>query len=464
MDIPFLIILVVYLAVMLLISILDLKNTRDFRHFAVAGKDQGTLSVSMTLLATVLGASTTIGITDTVYNIGFPGIWWLAFGALGLLLQSLILSKKVRTLNADTLPHLARIVAGPAAEVLLASIILISWVGVVAGQIVAMNSLVTFATGTTSKWLLFAIALIVILYTVLGGQMSVVKTDRIQLVIILAGVVFTFFWLFGGESGSFGEALSHAELVNDSYPPTNLFTQLFVIGGVYFLGPDILSRNFLSRDTRTAGRSAAIAAGVLILFAFLITMIGMWARLHIAPEDLGGQKTLMYVIGGLPRWLKIVMSLGLLSAILSSTDTCIINAATIGVRDILRKEKVAYVRIGVILIGLAATAIALFGSGNIISILSGAYSIYTPGVIFPLLTAILCYGKYDLRRGVWLGAVITGGVFGILSTFCSGWLAGLGVPGAILSNLTLIGMGLSLVISLLSVRWKERSKAEKSEV
>ena len=89
MDKTFLTIaLIVYLVVLIVIGIIDIKKTKDFSNFAVAGKKQTSFVVILSLLATIIGASTTMGITTTVYNIGFPGIWWLLFGAIGLFLQS----------------------------------------------------------------------------------------------------------------------------------------------------------------------------------------------------------------------------------------------------------------------------------------------------------------------------------------------------------------------------------------
>ena len=96
MNYPVLAAIIIFLAVFVVISFLDFKKIKSFNEYSVAGRNQSTFAVTMTLLATVLGASTTIGIADTVYQIGFPGIWWLIFGAVGLFLQSIIISEKVR--------------------------------------------------------------------------------------------------------------------------------------------------------------------------------------------------------------------------------------------------------------------------------------------------------------------------------------------------------------------------------
>ena len=437
MKLALLIVMGIYMAAMVVMGILDYRKTKGFTEYAVAGKRRGTLTVSMTLLATVLGASATIGITDTVYTIGFPGIWWLLFGALGLILQAFLLSERVRSVNADTLPHLAEILVGKAASKLLAGLIVISWIGVIAGQLVAIHSLVAFATGNSSKVLMIIISLIVIFYTALGGQMSVVKTDRLQLVLILLGLVACCIYLYVSTDGATAAAADQVELLNSSYGGMDLFTNFFIIGGVYFLGPDILSRNFLSRDKKTAKRGALCGGLALALVALVIALIGIWARSFLTTADIGDQKVLMAV------------------TILSSTDTCIVNAATILSRDILGRKRVAVVRAAVIGLGVVSLLVAVLGSGNIISILTGAYSIYTPGVIFPLLIAILAYRKRPIRKGVWLAAVITGGCFGLAGTFLGDWLADIGLPAGVVSHLSLIGMGVSLIMSLFSVKWRD---------
>lgn len=457
MNSIFSIALLFYLIIFIVIGILDIRNIRSFTDYSVAGKKQNSLTVVMTLLATVVGASTTIGITTTVYNIGFPGIWWLAFGAIGLILQSVFLSEKVRDIGADTLPDLAGRIAGRPAEIIISLIIVISWIGVIAGQLVAMNSLITFALGHSSTSVFVITSIIVIAYTAIGGQMSVVKTDKVQLLIILIGVTACMFYLYITHADNNAAIMSKIELLNSDYGVPNLFTQLFVIGGVYFLGPDIMSRNFIAKDGRAARNAARTAGIVLFAFSVIITLIGMWIRFNVTPEEMGDMGALMYAVSIMPGWAAILLVFGLLSAILSSTDTCIINASTIFVKDILKKESVAGVRITVIVTGLMALMLAVFGQGDIMSLLTGAYSIYTPGVIFPLMIAVFAYNKRRLDLRIWIAAVVAGGIFGILGTYFGTALTGIGVPEGIMNYLTLIGMGISLALSLLSVKRKEEA-------
>ncbi len=463
MNYVFLIALGIYLLIFLIISLLDMKGIKTFTDYAVAGRVQGSFAVTMTLLATVVGASTTIGICDTVYSIGFPGIWWLAFGAIGLILQSVFISGKVRATEADTLPDLAKITVGRGAELIIALIIVISWIGVIAGQLVAMNSLISFATGRSDTWLFVIVSAVVIIYTLIGGQSSVVKTDKLQFIIIIVSTVLCCAYLYLVKGDATGNVATNIELLNDNYTTRNLLTQFFVIGGVYFLGPDIISRNFISRDENTAKKSALIAGIGLFGFSLVITLIGMWIRYNVTPDQLADSKALMYIAGVLPKYISIPLIFGLLSAILSSTDTCIINASSIFVKDIMKRESVRGIRITVAVIGAIAIVLAVSGRGDIMSLLTGAYSVYTPGVIFPLLVAILSYRKNGVRPALWISAVIVGGLFGITGTYFGNLLAKLALPQMIIDNLTLIGMLLSLLLSLISVKWSSQNKMSSEE-
>ncbi len=442
----FIVVLGIYMLIFLAIGIRDIKSVKGIGDYAVAGKRQGSVTVTMTLLATALGASTTIGIADTIYSIGFPGIWWLAFGAVGLVLQSVFLSERVRETGADTLPQLAEITVGRAAGWLLALVIVISWIGVIAGQFAAINSIITFATGGGDDRLFMIVAAIAIIYTVVGGQISVVKTDKIQLIMIIAALTAGFIYLYFVKGGNTAQVMGNIELCNDNYRPINLFTQFFVIGGVYFLGPDIISRNFLSGNEKAAKRSALAAGLALFGFSIIITFIGMWVRYNVTADQLGDSKALMYVINILPPYIGILLALGLLSAVLSSADTCLVNASSIFVKDILKKDSVAATRVTAAVIGVIAALLAIGGRGDIMALLTGAYSIYTPGVIFPLTVAIFAYGRFDIKKPLWLAAVVLGGIVGAAGSYLTDI-----IPAAIQPYTVLIGMGISLVLSLLSV-------------
>ncbi|MDO5128249.1 MAG: sodium:solute symporter family protein [Eubacteriales bacterium] len=430
---------VIYVGILLVIGIMDCFKVKNFDDFAVAGKRQSLVLVLLSLMATMVGASATIGIMGRVSSLGFPAFWWLAVGSVGLFLQSVFLSERIREYDADTLPDLVGKLVGKGGASIVAIIIVISWPGIVASQIVAMSSILAFVTGkANNKTLMLIVAIAVILYTIVGGQLSVIKTDALQFIIITVAFVATFIYLFFFAKGDTKVVTDNICLFNDKYTVKDLLIQLFIVGGTYLLGPDVISRNLVAKDGKTAKKSARIASAFLLLFSIMIVMIGMWILGNVS--ELDGQNPLLYIISDvLPMPIGVLMAVGLLSTLLSTADTCLVNLASILEHDVLKRNKVGELRVLAGIIGAVAVVIAFY-KGDIIAQLTGAYSVYAPGIVCPLFVALLTAKKKKLYIPLWILAVVCGGLCGALNTYV--WKD--------LSYLPITGMGISLVLAVLS--------------
>lgn len=405
-------------------------RTASFADFVVAGQRCGPLAVFLTLLATIFGASATLGVAARAETIGFPAVWWLLSGAVGLALQGFFLSARIRESGARTLPELARLKAGPSAQRLVAAIIAISWPGVIGAQLMAFAGLWCAISGTTGAAVpTIACAATVALYTLAGGQRAVVKTDAPQMLVLAAGFGGLFLWMLSGRCGGSPVPAGSIRLFSPEFTPREAILSLLAVGGAYFLGPDIASRSLVARDGRTARLAALAASPALLLFGVGIALAGMWAAAN-AP---GAGNPILRIAAKLPPALRLCLSAGLFCAVLSSADTCLVNAAAIVAGDIAGARSIRATRIAVATLSVAATALALAG-GDIIGVLVKAYSIYTPGVVCPLAVSIIC-GRVDRR--FWFAAAASGGLCG---------LAGALVPG--LDFLPAAGMLLSLILAL----------------
>ncbi len=388
----------------------------------------------------MIGASATLGIAESVWSVGFSAFWWLGVGAIGLFLQGVFLSKKIRDLDASTLPDIAEKTVGGAAKALLSLIIVISWLGIIAAQIVSLAKIVKVVVGDTNeKLIIVVIAMVVILYTILGGQLSVIKTDMLQAGVIFVGIIVTLLYLLIFRGANNELIFDNMKLFDGYFTGFDFINILFITGGTYFLGPDIVSRNIISKDSKTAKNATLMAAVTLAVFGVIITLLGMWSLYNspVYPHE----GPLIYIMDNvIPTPIAILLCLALISTLLSSADTCLVNAATIVEHDLFKRNKVGEVRIIIAIIGLLALHIALIKT-NIIDLLLGAYSIYSPGIVLPLCIAILSYRKLQINKLLWLLAVFLGGLLGVLRSY---FLIG---P----EYLPLIGMLVSLVFSLLSV-------------
>ncbi|MBR3833942.1 MAG: sodium:solute symporter family protein [Lachnospiraceae bacterium] len=439
--------IIIFIILLFIISVIDFKKVRSFEDFSVAGRKQGLLPVYLSMMASMIGASATLGIADKVWDIGFSAFWWLGVGSVGLFLQGLFLSKKVRELNVTTLPDIADKTVGKGAKSLLSFIIAISWIGIIGAQIVSLAKLIKSVVNVPNENLLIiVISLVVIIYTMLGGQLSVVKTDMLQSGIIFVGILGTFMYLYLYKGENNQDVFNNMQLIDSDFGYFDLINLLFITGGTYFLGPDILSRNIMSKDGKTARNATIISAFSLALIGFIVTMIGMWTLYNL--PVMHGENPLIYIMDKvIPTPLAILLCIAIMATLISSADTCLVNAATIVEHDLLKRNSIREIRVIVVIMGIAALIIALTKS-DIIDLLLGAYSVYSPGIVFPLLVSIIFYKKRRINKKIWFVAVTVGGLMGIMHSY---FMVG---P----KYLPLLGMLLSLVLSLVSVLQSSKEK------
>ncbi len=461
--------LLIYFFVLGFICIRDLFKVKNFDDYVVAGRKQSSPFVFMSLMATVLGASATVGIAARAESIGFAAFWWLAVGAIGFWFQAAFLSKPVHDLDVRTLPEIAEKTVGKTGRKLVALIIAVSWIGIIAAQFAAVAGFIGLVLGhDAGTQSVLITAVIVIVYTLLGGQLSVVRTDALQFGILTLGFFAAAVYLFGGFSGienaahSAGLTASSStvnsaglatfgsfNLLNEKFGASDLAIMLFTIGGAYFLGPDVISRNLVAKDATSARKAVVAGSFAILAFSVIIVLLGMWAATYAPATASSATNPLFRLASGvLPLPLAALLSVGLLSALLSSADTCLINSAAIFGSDILNTRRISVVRISVVVIGIIATYLALQGK-DIIGLLTMAYSVYTPGIVAPLAVAIIAHKKFKVKKTLWYAGVIIGGLFGLIPAILAS-TAKIQSP----AYLPLVGIAISLAFALASLRKK----------
>jgi SSS family solute:Na+ symporter len=463
--------LIIYFLVLGFICIRDLFKVKNFDDYVVAGRKQSSPFVFMSLMATVLGASATVGIAARAESIGFAAFWWLGVGAIGFWFQAAFLSKPVHDLDVRTLPEIAEKTVGKTGRKLVAFIIAVSWIGIIAAQFAAVAGFIGLVLGHDAGTLSVLItAVIVIVYTLLGGQLSVVRTDALQFGILTLGFFAAAIYLFGGFSGIEIATLQTAQsvvdgtaapsaglatfgdfsLLNEKFSFADLAMMLFTVGGAYFLGPDVISRNLVAKDSTSARKAVVIGSFAILVFSVVIVLLGMWAATY-APNAAGSSVNPLFRLasGVLPLPLAALLSVGLLSALLSSADTCLINSAAIFGSDILNTRRISVVRLLVVAIGIIATYLALQGK-DIIGLLTMAYSVYTPGIVAPLAVAIIAHKKFSIKKSLWYAGVVVGGLFGLIPAILAS-TAKIATPAYIPH----IGIAVSLAFALASLKRKK---------
>jgi high affinity choline transporter 7 len=305
----------------------------------------------LTMTATWVGGGFINGTAESVASSGLA--WAQApWGyALSLVVGGLVFARPMRRRNYTTmLDPLEDRYGAPMAAVL--------YIPALLGEVFWTAAILT-ALGTTFGLILdidFSLsiiisALIAIAYTSVGGLRSVAMTDVFQLAILMAGLYLAMAFVMpaGGLTGLY---TAYAEKMGDKafpWPSTTWGDSyylwwdnalLLIFGGipwhVYF------QRVLSSKTAATAQLLSLGAGGLCLVAAFPAVLIGMicattdWAALGLAgPENTA--IALPYVLKHLTPPLIAMIGLGALAAaVMSSVDSSILSASSMGAWNIYR--------------------------------------------------------------------------------------------------------------------------------
>jgi SSS family solute:Na+ symporter len=443
-------IIIVYLAAMLLVGVLSQRKSKGLPGFIVANRKGSSPLITASLLATMIGGSSTIGMAGLGFSRGLTGAWWLMVGTIGLVILGIFFAGRVRKFWAYTLPGLLEKQYDGRVAVAASILIVIAWVGVTAGQIVAAGKLLSvLGMGSVSFWMIIC-TIVFVVYTVLGGQYSIIRTDFLQTLLIFFGV-FAGLSLMLSNVGGFAGLTAALPSDHFSFPISSQFgagdlISLFIfVGMTYLVGPDMYSRLFCAKDEGVAKVSTLTSAALTVPFALAITLIGMGAKV-LFPQILPEQAFPMVMMAVLPPVLNGIVLAALLAAVMSSADTTLMSAGSILSLDIIRRlhptlkeDKLVLIsRVAIVGIGILSLLLGLM-LGGVIATLLFAYTIYTCGVVCPVIAGFY-RTKLGLTPQTAILAVVVGGALAVIGLL-SGieWLKLIGFAA---SALILLGFAL----------------------
>ena len=419
-----LLILIGYFLVIIGVGVWSRRRAGSQDGFFVANRQGNTPLITGSLLATAIGGSATVGMAGLGFKQGLTGAWWLLVGSIGLLVLGFFFARKVRGAALYTLPELVGKQYGGVVGLAASILIVVAWTGVVAGQIVAAGKVLSIlGMGSVTVWMLI-FSLVVILYSVLGGQFSIIRTDFIQAVILFLGIFLASGLALSGIGGIDGLKASlpsgyFSFPVSPEFSWKMLLSFLILVGATYVVGPDMYTRLFCAKDEGTARRSTFLTAALFIPLAFAVVFVGMSAK--ILYPQIPSEQAFPQVISGVfsPALSGLILA-ALIAALMSSAATCLLSQSVILTEDVFKRFRpslderrtVLLTRLSLVGFGLLALAVALVLKGVIASLLF-AYTIFTCGLVVPVIA-----GFYQERLKVtWQGALaamICGGAIGLI--------------------------------------------------
>jgi SSS family solute:Na+ symporter len=422
------------------------KKVRTESGFFVAQRQMSLPFIAGSLVGTAVGGSVTVGMAGLAFGQGLTGAWWLLVGSIGLLILGIFFARKVRGAALYTLPELVEKQYDRRVGLAASTLIVIAWVGVVAGQIVAAGKVLSIlGIGSVNLWMVI-FSTVLIAYSVLGGQLAAIGTDLFQAIIIYLGIFVGLGLVLTQVGGLDGLRLS---LPQDyfSFPASSQFnwkallSLLILVGATYVVGPDMYTRLFCAKNEKTAQRATFLSAISFVPLAFAVVLIGMSAKVlypEITPEQ-----AFPKVMSAIPS--PILSGLILTALVVAPLSSCLLNQGVILTQDIIKrfhpllseKKTILLTRLNIIILGLLALGLAMTLKGVISSLLF-AYTIFTCGLVVPVIAGFYKEKLKVTPHGA-LAALIGGGVIGLL-----GKIPSLDIP--LKGDLGLIGFAASAVL------------------
>lgn len=386
--------LILYAVIFIMIGILSSFTAQRSKDFYVAGQKGSIFSITSSLLSTILGSSAILGTISLSQTTGWAASWLMICGSLGLICL-IPLAKYVRRYGQFTLPDLLEKFYGIELKCLACLMIPVAWTGVIAAQIIGSAKILSYVTPLAYDQAAVLACLLFTTYTILGGQISILKTDQWQGLLIICSLGI-----------ALSSAISHHGIpplkglpVNNHFLPTDLIILMMTYATTFIVGPDIYSRIFCAKNERTATISIAITALLLIPIAFLLAFIGVTGHAH----------SFDFLTTGL---MPYILTLGLFSAVISSADTTLLTAATTFnelFTDLNESTSIRSTRLLILLFGILSLIVALV-LPNIIQSLLLAFSFFTGAFVIPAIAGLLGFRTSKQRV---IAAALLGGLIAL---------------------------------------------------
>ena len=417
----------VYLLALLALGAVASTRIRNATDFVVAGRRLGIGLCTFTLFATWFGGGTLIGAAGASYAGGLNAVVADPFGAaLCLLLAGAFYVRLLRRLRLLTVADFFRRRFGKSAEILAALAIIPAYIGWVGSQLLAVGTVLAAMAGLPFVGSILIAAVIVLIYTVLGGMWGVTLTDFFQALVLIAAISLLLPIVLG-EAGGVSAVLDRLPEGRTRFLPTGgllewlFFVQAWLVIGLGNLpGQDLMQRALSSRSERVAQWSAYLGGSMYLVVGLIPVALGLIGSVLMPglqnPEEIVPRLAMEYLP---PAGLALFLG-ALFSALMSSADSGLLAPASVFGQNIVRnlvpdlkpKEILFAVRVGVVIFCGLALAVALWFQ-SVYSLMVESWTVMMVGLFGPLTL-----GMYWKRTnapgavagmlsglGVWLGLI-----------------------------------------------------------
>ncbi len=432
----------VYLAVTIAIGLYATKFVSSSKDYLVAGRSLPVYMTTATVFATWFGAETVLSVSATFVKDGLGGVPADPFGAtFCLIFVALFFARAFYRMDLLTIGDFYKKRYGKGVEVLTSIAVTLSYLGWTSAQLTALgivfNSLSQGAIPLNAGILIGAV--IVLVYTTLGGMWSVALTDLFQSVVIVVGLIYVAI-LASGMAGGFGVVVQHASDAGKfSFWPTGGSKEWWAFVAAWAtlaIGSipqqDVFQRVTSAKDEKTAVQGSLLGAGAYFAFAF-VPMFLAYAALMVDPNMVnallkqeGREVQLIlpnFVLTHTPIFAQVMFFGALLSAILSTASGALLAPTALFTENVVKplfgemndKRFLLTLRIVLVFFTAGVLIFALNNTSTMYEMVQNAYKVTLVGAFVPLVCGI--YWKPATTQGALVSALVVLAVWAICEAF-----------------------------------------------
>ncbi len=427
--------LIIYVFVLLVIGFVLSKRNPDFDSYFFGQRKLGSFLIFFTVTASWFGAASTIATVNAAYKIGYNAIWMLGIPTIFTIIVFVLINKKVRETHFISLPVLLEKYYGKPVAAFASFLIFFYMVVLAASQLVAWGTFISHFTGQSYAITVITGALVIIIYSYLGGYLSVVITDAVQFSLIVAALVYLM--VFFKDSTPLMLSTDYDLFANSHY--NILMTLSFTLA--WLISPIIWQRIGSAKSSRSSKWGLIMSIVAFSILYYMVIQVGIQMRSYPQTATAGGDLLGALIKNWLPMGGSVLVFLGIAAAIMSTADTALNVGALTLVKDVFQVKKktraVFWAKIATAVCGGLAILIAL-KFNSIIKTLGLASEIMAEGLFIPGMVMLFFKQKRPLAA---LFSLILGGGFSLL-VFINAY--GLSLPLPQWPYSLPLGLGLSL--------------------
>lgn len=417
-NIIYLLYFTIYTIILLFFGKSGFKKTNNARDFFVAGNTLGLVASVFTFSATWFSAASMLGVSGSMYTIGYNTVlysivpWFLGASLLVLLASRL---KKYDILTVPEFFYLRYNSKG--LQAMTGTMIVITYTFYIIIQIRGFGIVISELLDINYLAAIILVYLFVI-YTTFGGLFSVCKTDGLNIVIIVIGIVLAAVIVLSEIGGisimhekaalidtkpfpSFSHATEKGGLLdpfaNGHMPPLITFTSFFGWGLGLAANPQYAIRIASAKDTKTAIKMICYSV-ILLAFMYLGLMaIGIGGRVleptihSISFED----EVFPYMINNFiySPFISSIILISIAAAAISTANSQLLVAASGFTYDIyknlvdptIQEEKFLNLnRIFIFIIGTVSLVLAIYPPVNLLIYGGYIWGFFSATFLIPL--------------------------------------------------------------------------------